>query len=532
MLITFNREGYANNSSSSHSIIFSQQLSKTHTDDYEANSFQWDNFTLTSRYAKESYLLTQWLMNVYDRHADTHVKKIIVLLNELKNNERTNNIFQNIDRYYESIYDEDNNEDNLNWYSSNMSVDHQSVITWPINVLTQEYDVEFFLDFSEEILEKEYVILGGNDNSNDHPLKPGEGAVILKENFIEFYESLVEAGTLYSIKDKKTNEWILSSSSMGWLKKFIFDNDLVKNKINLNDPTVFFNGDNLNDNKLQKSGFPYLIDMKISSFCSFGCKFCYTSSTTEGEHGDADFIINQIIPVLKSAGVMEIVLGGGEPTFHPRFLDILKALKQNNFKIGFTSKNYNLHKHPDIEEILNNTNSIAFSINSLQDVLDLQPFLYDISTVRERTTRQNPTIYAQLILGLEEWDKTLDVVKALIKKEDKSIHNITFLGLKRFGFGTDYVNKIDNNEWINDIKLIAKNQHIDFGVDSVIANKYKDVLVNEHRIAYNRLTGAEGKQTCYIDAVDKKIAASSFIKNCLDFSSPSLESFLNQYSTF
>lgn len=543
MLITFDRKGYANNSSSSHSIIFSPSISKSHSDDYNANSFQWDNFTITSREGKEAYLLTQWLMSVYERHSENPSKKIRTLFDELKNNPKTNEIFLHIEDYYYTVESEDDDKKDRKWYSSDISVDHQSVITWPKNLITNEYDIDFFLEFCKEILEKEYVILGGNDNSDDHPLKPEEDVNddydfdkkkdVLKRNFIDFYNSLIESGELFSIKDKKTNEWIISSNSMGWLTKFIFDSDLTEMGINLNNPTTFFSDENINED-IKKSGFPYLIDMKISSYCSFGCAYCYTSSTVKGEHADADFIIKELLPVLKTSGVMEVVLGGGEPTLHPRFLDILKALHEMKFKIGFTTKNFNLHKHPDIEEILNNTHSIAFSINELSDVEEIQELLLDISIVRERTTRQNPTMYAQLILGLKEWKETFEIVQALTQKKEnfKNFYNITFLGLKRFGFGTEYVNKIENDKWIFDIKKLAKDFYFNVGIDSVLASKYKDILVNHHHISYNRLTGAEGKQTCYIDAVDKKISASSFTKNVKDFDNVTVDNFLNLYSTF
>jgi hypothetical protein len=277
MLITFDRQGYANNSSSSHSLVFSREIRQGHNDDYNEYSFNWDDFTITSRYAKESYLLTQWLIsctNYYDDDdAQSKIKnEIIEIFNELKKNPKTLTVFKHINQYYEDIKPEDEDED-----YKDFSVDHQSTITWPISIITNKKDLDFFLDFCEEILENEdYVFLGGNDNSDGHPLKPDRdnNSPLLREHFISFYNSLIEQSDLYSIKDYKTNEWVLSSNVMGWIKKFIFNTDLVKNSINLNNPTTFFNGDNDNEKSLKKSGFPYLIDLKLSSFCGYGCEFC------------------------------------------------------------------------------------------------------------------------------------------------------------------------------------------------------------------------------------------------------------------
>ena len=75
MIITFDRRGFANNSSSSHSIIFSPHLKNTQRDEVNEYVYGWETFTITSTQGIEKYLFTQLMMN-YDRNHNTeHLKK-------------------------------------------------------------------------------------------------------------------------------------------------------------------------------------------------------------------------------------------------------------------------------------------------------------------------------------------------------------------------------------------------------------------------------------------------------------------------
>lgn len=64
MIITFDRRGFANNSSSSHSIIFSPNLKKSEHDEVNEYSYGWETFTITSAQEIEKYLFVQLWMNI------------------------------------------------------------------------------------------------------------------------------------------------------------------------------------------------------------------------------------------------------------------------------------------------------------------------------------------------------------------------------------------------------------------------------------------------------------------------------------
>jgi len=62
------------------------------------------------------------------------------------------------------------------------------------------------------------------------------------------------------------------------------------------------------------------------------------------------------------------------------------------------------------------------------------------------------------------------------------------------------------------------------GIDSIVVKKWKDQLI-ESGVDYRNLVGEEGKFSCYIDCVEKKIASSSFTDTKFDFDSNWLTTF-------
>lgn len=66
---------------------------------------------------------------------------------------------------------------------------------------------------------------------------------------------------------------------------------------------------------------PELADISISNQCDRGCSFCYRDSIPEGDVMSLDtfkFLMDQL------PYTFQLALGGGEPTMHPNFIEILK----------------------------------------------------------------------------------------------------------------------------------------------------------------------------------------------------------------
>lgn len=65
--------------------------------------------------------------------------------------------------------------------------------------------------------------------------------------------------------------------------------------------------------------------LEITSSCNLTCPLCYASSAPGGKHVDFDDACRAIERLIECEGRPEILqLSGGEPTVHPRFLDIFR----------------------------------------------------------------------------------------------------------------------------------------------------------------------------------------------------------------
>lgn len=247
-----------------------------------------------------------------------------------------------------------------------------------------------------------------------------------------------------------------------------------------------------------KATFPYLVDISLGNYCPYNCSFCYTSSTNKGSIASFEYLENLARSLFES-NVLEVVFGGGEPTLYEykdkTIDDVVKLFRSYNFKVGVTSRNY--HTKPSF---IKTVNSLAFSVNNHKEV----------GKVAHLSRLSN--VYLQNILGLTdlgELDRFFEVVDAL------SFEKVTLLGPKDFGRG---LNTFYHNITAQNIKnLHEKYPNIQIGIDSVAVKMYKQELLDMDVPEYY-LTSEEGTNTCYIDAMNKRIQKSSFTHNFLDLS--------------
>ena len=75
---------------------------------------------------------------------------------------------------------------------------------------------------------------------------------------------------------------------------------------------------------------PELADISINNVCDRGCEFCYKESTMTGK----TMSVEDYRKVLESLPLTwQLALGGGEPTMHPDFVEILKITREEYDKI-------------------------------------------------------------------------------------------------------------------------------------------------------------------------------------------------------
>lgn len=150
--------------------------------------------------------------------------------------------------------------------------------------------------------------------------------------------------------------------------------------------------------------YPEFYDIKITSKCSGGCDFCYMNSTDKSSHVlDAVEKIESFFgPMTMNQRPFQIAIGGGEPTEHPYFVEILEKLDSLSITPNYTTNGTIICDHNEntdkiIEATQKYCGGVAVSchphlrdkweiaINNLKDIsgikLSFHHIIYDIESV-------------------------------------------------------------------------------------------------------------------------------------------------------
>lgn len=359
------------------------------------------------------------------------------------------------------------------------SVDHQSV------VLTNDFlandlqgPAKMFLDQLIAWLERDdVVILGGNDNSDGHPAH-SQFPLIPFQRVLE-----ITANALF---DRRS--WCDKGS-----RKVIYDNG----------SWVVFTSDGDNPQKIrwsfnpeakdvQKSSFPELVDIKISDYCPYGCAYCYQGSTKQGKHASLEDI-ERIATELSIMGCFEVALGGGEPTLHPDFKEILELFYNKGIVANFTTRNV--------------TSLLA------EDSVLKEPFFKGHVAISVETGVGAESIMKK-VREAHGWDGMKRIVfhyvmgSTPLEEMAKIIRTgkTTLLGYKTTGFGSNF-KPHDYSNWRNVLDDLLKSEHRvhEIGIDTALAVQSDMSGIPPH-LYYTE----EGRFSFYIDAVKNTFAPSSF----------------------
>jgi len=352
------------------------------------------------------------------------------------------------------------------------TVDHQSAYTFPLEQRTTATSLEFFEDFKKYVLQENLVILGGNDNENLPIDIQGEYTPAT----LEFMPD-----TPYSYCRKDGDWWTLMTTT-GDRVTFSF----------LSNPDEF------------KPKTPMLVDLKITNFCTHGCKFCYQDSTPSGVHANT-YDVSYIIHSLAEGGVFEVAIGGGEPTEHPDFFHILEQAAYLKLNISFTTRGWHSQNTPawaldprKLRILESTVSGIGISVTSeaeMQNVLEH----FD----------KNPNLRSKIVFHiipelLKVWE-----LRGIFRYSKENHARLLLLGYKQIGRAGDLTHLTrtkEDKDWI-DIALDTGATH--FCIDTSLAAQYKQKLASQD-IPDWMYHVEEGLYSMYIDAVDKKFGPSSY----------------------
>lgn len=342
-------------------------------------------------------------------------------------------------------------------------VDHQSRWVFPYDYNSDTRSVEFILDLKKWLLQPNLVILGGNDNSYDFE----------KFSVVGYELPIADLpGQLVCRKD--SNGYVLFNQYNGTKFRIEFENNKVSDLV----PS------------------PELVDVKITNFCDHikaPCwKYCYQGSNNKGHHANIESIKN-IVSVLSEMKIFEVALGGGETTKHPQFIDILKLFNDAGIVPNFTSRSLDWYK--DREKIFPLIGGMAFSVSSIDDV----------NAIAEQDWGQNKRkVNFQIVHGTISKKELRNVLNKISEFNYEA--SITFLKYKSVGRGNKQKYSFNIVKFI---QKYAENVWMKFGIDTPLANEYRGSLI-QSRINSRLYDIEEGITSCYIDAVSQLIGKSSY----------------------
>lgn len=433
------RFGHACNSSSTHSFIIPDQ--EVETD--ELADFGWQYFTVASGNI-DNYLAAT-ISSGISYNATDAVKQ---------------SILDKVNRHLELSLELDEFED--------MSVDHQSLIRIPSSFHNpDEPDWEYVKDLRRWFKKHNVAVLGGNDNEETSHHLSDAGRTVDIPGLVDFEKITCR----YS-----GSQWVLFNRSNGYRVRIRFDDRIPER------PTS-----------------PELVDIKITDYCESNCGYCYQGSTTKGEHASFNSIIN-VLNELSALKVFEVAIGGGEPTTHPNFKEIVEYAQLHGIVPNVTTRNYNFVRD-NYEWCAKHLGTIAVSVDSPVGVHRVRA----LRTLSDGTIKFNVQVVAG---GVYDFDGLVAAAGEAVAGTGSSRGlPITLLGFKEQERGAGYPKRSYKN-WR---ELMLKHYKHGFNVDTAFLQLHKeelDEIVGSRASKFYTLN--EGIYSCYIDAVKMEIAPSSY----------------------
>jgi MoaA/NifB/PqqE/SkfB family radical SAM enzyme len=110
---------------------------------------------------------------------------------------------------------------------------------------------------------------------------------------------------------------------------------------------------------------PISINLDLTSACNFSCPFCVDSKLINAGKNLALEEIKKTINTLHSYGLLSVILiGGGEPTLHKDFGEIVRYIKSKRLQIGIVTNGSRLEKIEAVVEELKEKDWIRISIDA------------------------------------------------------------------------------------------------------------------------------------------------------------------------
>jgi len=110
---------------------------------------------------------------------------------------------------------------------------------------------------------------------------------------------------------------------------------------------------------------PVSINLDLTSACNFSCPFCVDSKLINAGKSLTLEEVQKTIDTLHSQGLLSVILiGGGEPTLHKDFGEIVRYLKSKRLQLGIATNGSRLEKIEAVAGVLEEKDWIRISIDA------------------------------------------------------------------------------------------------------------------------------------------------------------------------
>lgn len=356
------------------------------------------------------------------------------------------------------------------------SIDHQSLFGLPYH--GEQLDEQFFAELWQWWQQDRVVVLGGNDNTDYDLPAWAEGAT--KLNLPD------SAGRALQSRKNTDGSWTLYNQHTG-----------AKLRLTFVEPTRGVRN------------APELVDVKLTDACPFQCAFCYQGSTPRGATASSG-AWEELVSVLGAHRVFEVALGGGEPTFDPRFAYVLASARRHHIVPNFTTRSLHWLRDPALlRAVADHAGSFAYSVHEANDIVAFEAAWLSAKALLPADMR--PTL--QLVVGVAS---PYVLEQALTFGGRHAVH-VTLLGFKETGLGAAWACTTRQGatlpDWLTQVRTLRTRAHHPLytrvNIDTALARQYEAALRTMDLPPYTYHI-EEGVHSYYVDLVTREVAPSSY----------------------
>lgn len=243
-----------------------------------------------------------------------------------------------------------------------------------------------------------------------------------------------------------------------------------------------------------RSTWPETVDLKITERCRSGCAYCSQDARPDGAHAAwPDLLV--LLAELANAKVMEVVLGGGEPTEHPDFAKVVGTVQQLGMRAAFTTRHRQWHERVDKRAADWDAARWAYSVDRADELEALSKL------GRDAWLPTRPAIH--VVMGTPGSQReNLEEIARYCAAEGLPL---VLLGLKRTGRACD-LEPLDDAHWLETCEAAGLDG---VAIDAVLARKY-DLELQRRGVPAWLYEVEDGRFAMHVDAVRGRCGPSSY----------------------